>query len=96
MTGLLFGGALNITQAVGTTLISVGTFGITTAIRYWLGGELNLILSALFIAGGISGGWGGARIANRLPRRILTEVFALIIIAVAIYIIVENASVLHL
>jgi Predicted permeases len=91
--GLLFGGGLNIIQAVGTSLISVGTFGVTTAIRYALNGELNIVLSAFFILGGIAGGWGGARIANRLPRRTLTEVFAFIVIAVAIYIIIKNWSV---
>ncbi|MGC8644992.1 MAG: sulfite exporter TauE/SafE family protein [Thermoplasmata archaeon] len=91
--GLLFGGGLNITQAIGTSLISVGTFGVTTAIRYALNGELNILLSVLFILGGVAGGWGGARIANRLPKKILTEVFAAIVIAVAIYIIIENWSV---
>ncbi|MEM4089708.1 MAG: sulfite exporter TauE/SafE family protein [Thermoplasmatales archaeon] len=93
--GLLFGGGLNITQAVGTSLISVGTFGVTTAIRYAFSGELNIILSAFFILGGIAGGWAGARIANRLPKRILTEIFAAIVIIVAIYIIIENVSVVY-
>jgi Sulfite exporter TauE/SafE. len=50
-------------------------------------------LERFFILGGIAGGWGGARIANRLPRRTLTEVFAFIVIAVAIYIIIKNWSV---
>ncbi|MEM4213387.1 MAG: sulfite exporter TauE/SafE family protein, partial [Thermoplasmatales archaeon] len=93
--GLLLGGGLNITQAVGTSLISVGTFGVTTAIRYAISGELNVLLSALFIVGGIAGGWIGARIANRLPKKILTEIFAAIVIIVAIYIIIENSSILY-
>ncbi|MFG1519552.1 MAG: sulfite exporter TauE/SafE family protein [Thermoplasmataceae archaeon] len=95
--GLLFGGGLNIIQAVGTSLMSVGTFGVVTAIRYSISGELDVVISGLFIAGGIIGGWVGARIASRVPKRRLTQIFAIIVIIVAIYIIYQNyAVVLHL
>ncbi len=95
--GLLFGGGLNIIQAVGTSLMSVGTFGVLTAIRYSFSGELDLIISGLFIAGGIFGGWMGARIASKVPKRRLTQIFAVIVIMVALYIIYQNfAVVLHM
>ena len=95
--GLLFGGGLNIIQAVGTSLMAVGTFGVVTAARYAISGDLNIIISVLFILGGVLGGWIGARYASRVPKRRLTQIFAIIVIVVAIYIIYQNYSVvLHL
>ncbi len=77
--------------------MSVGTFGVLTAIRYSFSGELDLIISGLFIAGGIFGGWMGARIASKVPKRRLTQIFAVIVIMVALYIIYQNfAVVLHM
>jgi uncharacterized membrane protein YfcA len=91
--GLLFGGGLNIIQAVGTSLMAVGTFGVVTAARYAISGDLNIIISVLFILGG----WIGARYASRVPKRRLTQIFAIIVIVVAIYIIYQNYGVvLHL
>ena len=91
--GLLFGGGLNIIQAVGTSLLSVGTFGVVTAARYAISGDLNIIISVLFIIGGVLGGWVGARYASRVPKRRLTQIFAIIVIVVAIYIIYQNYGV---
>ena len=91
--GLLFGGGLNIIQAVGTSLMAVGTFGVVTAARYAISGDLNIIISVLFILGGVLGGWVGARYASRVPKRRLTQIFAIIVIVVAIYIIYQNYGV---
>ena len=91
--GLLFGGGLNIIQAVGTSLMSVGTFGVVTAARYAISGDLNIVISGLFIVGGVLGGWVGARYASRVPKRRLTQIFAIIVIVVAIYIIYQNYGV---
>lgn len=91
--GLLFGGGLNILQAVGTSLMSVGTFGVVTAARYAISGDLNIVISGLFIVGGVLGGWVGARYASRVPKRRLTQIFAIIVIVVAIYIIYQNYGV---
>ena len=95
--GLLFGGGLNILQAVGTSLLAVGTFGVITAGRYAISGDVNIIISFLFILGGIFGGWFGARLAGKVPKRRLTQIFAIIVIIVAFYIMYQNYSVvLHL
>ncbi len=92
--GLLFGGGLNILQAVGTSLLSVGTFGVITAGRYAISGDLNIIISALFVVGGIFGGWIGSRLAGMVPKRRLTQIFAIIVILVAFYIMYQNYSVI--
>jgi len=90
--GLIFSAGFNIIQAVGTSLFAVGTFGIVTAARYAISGDLNLIISILFIIGGIVGGWAGAHFSSKMPKRTLTRVFAVIIIVVAIYMLYMNAS----
>ncbi|MDP8012202.1 MAG: sulfite exporter TauE/SafE family protein [Thermoplasmata archaeon] len=90
--GLIYSGALNIIQAVGTSLISVGIFGLVTAIRYSLSGDLNLIITIMYVIGGIIGGWIGAHFASKVSRKTLTRIFAVIIILVAIYMLYMNLS----
>lgn len=90
--GLIYSAGLNIIQAVGTSLVSVGAFGLVTATRYAINGDMDLTISALFVAGGIAGGWGGTHIASKVPKRRLTQLFALIIIAVAVYMLIVNIS----
>ncbi|MCL4345268.1 MAG: sulfite exporter TauE/SafE family protein [Candidatus Thermoplasmatota archaeon] len=92
--GLLFGGGLNIIQAVGTSLLAVGTFGVITAARYALNMDVNIVISALFVLGGVFGGWFGARLAGRVPKRKLTQIFAIIVIVVALYIMYQNYTVI--
>ncbi len=85
--GLIYAAGLNIVEAVGTSLISVGAFGLVTSLRYALNGYVIPVISGLFVLGGIAGGWIGARFAYRVPRRTLSRMFAIIVIAVAIYMI---------
>ncbi|BFH72643.1 sulfite exporter TauE/SafE family protein [Sulfurisphaera javensis] len=88
--GLLFSTGICMIKAVGTSLISVGTFGVTGALTYALAGEIDPIISVLYLVGGIAGGYVGAKIASSMPRGMLRKVFAIIIIAVAIYIMYQN------
>ncbi len=90
--GLIYAGALNIIQAVGTSLVSVGVFGLVTAVRYSLNGDVNLIISALYIVGGIFGGWIGTYYSSKVSKRLLTKIFAIIIILVAIYMLYMNLT----
>ncbi len=90
--GLIFSAGFNIIQAVGTSLFAVGTFGVVTAARYALSGDLDLVISVLFIIGGVFGGWVGANLSSKMPKRTLTRVFAIIIILVAIYMLYMNAN----
>jgi len=84
---LMFGGAMPILNAVGSSLLSVGTFGLTTAANYALSGLIEWPLGAAFLAGGILGGSAGIRLAVRLgaERRRFARIFAGFLIAVAAY-----------
>jgi uncharacterized membrane protein YfcA len=75
-------------HAIGTSLVSVGTLGLTTAVSYAFSGWVEWGLAAEFIAGGVLGGWAGTRLAVRLSRqrRALVWVFAAVILAVAVYV----------
>jgi uncharacterized protein len=96
--GLMFATGMPLLSAAGTSLVSVGTFGMTTAITYAFSGLVNWLIAIEYISGGILGGLLGARLAIRLgaKKKTLTFIFAGVVLAVAVYILYVNASVLHL
>lgn len=85
--GIMLGSGMPILNAIGSSLLSVGTFGLTTAINYAISGLVDWPIAGLFIAGGLIGGVVGMRAALILAksRRVLTSVFAGVIFVVAIY-----------
>lgn len=91
--GIMAAAGMPIINAIGSSLFSVGAFGITTATNYALSGLVNWGIAALFIAGGAGGGIAGTRAALRLAtdRRTLTRVFSAVIFAVAIYMLVRTS-----
>lgn len=96
--GLMFATGMPLISAVGSSLVSVGAFGTTTAITYALSGLVNWLIAIEYIAGGVLGGLLGARLAIRLgaQKKTLTFIFAGVILTVAMYVLYVNASVLHL
>ncbi|GAC1406599.1 MAG: sulfite exporter TauE/SafE family protein [Ktedonobacteraceae bacterium] len=96
--GLMFATGMPLLGAIGSSLVSVGTFGATTALSYALSGLVNWVIAAEYIVGGVVGGLGGAYLATRLggQKKTLTRIFAGIVLAVAAYIISVNVSILHL
>ena len=90
--GIMLGSGMAILNAIGSSLLSVGAFGLTTAINYALSGLIDWKIATLFIAGGSVGGIFGTRAAIRLAadRRTLTYTFAAVIFAVAIYMLVRT------
>jgi uncharacterized membrane protein YfcA len=72
----------------------VTAFGMTTALSYAWSGLISWELAGVFIAGGIAGGLAGTRSARLLSERrgALNIVFAVVIIAVALYMLVRNLS----
>jgi uncharacterized protein len=89
---LMLATGMPILNAIGSSLLSVGSFGLTTAISYALSGLIEWAIAMLFIAGGVVGGYLGMRAAVSLAasRRSLTFVFAGIIFAVAAYMLVRT------
>jgi hypothetical protein len=73
--------------AIGSSLVAVGVFGMTTAVNYAVSGLVEWPIALLFIAGGIAGGWLGALLAKRLSaqRQTLTRVLGCMLVVVAAY-----------
>jgi uncharacterized membrane protein YfcA len=83
-----------ILYAVGSSLMAVTAFGLTTAANYAFSSLVDWRLAALFILGGILGGLFGSRLAKLLASRkgTLNMVFAALIFAVAFYMLIRSLS----
>lgn len=93
--GLVASTGMPIINAVGTSLVAVTAFGLTTALNYAVSGLVDWVLAAVFIGGGILGGLGGAVAARRLAGGgHLTSVFAVLIFLVAGYMLWKSAMAL--
>lgn len=92
--GLVASTGMPIINAIGSSLVAVAAFGLTTALNYARSGLVDWILAATFIVGGAAGGLLGARIAHRLSgvEGRLTTLFAMLIFAVAGYMLWKSAS----
>ena len=96
--GLVFSTGMPLIMAIGSSLFSVGTFGLTTAVNYALSGLVAWMVVVEYVGGGLLGGFLGARLATRLSsqKRVLNYVFSGIIVIVALYMLDLNISALHL
>lgn len=74
--------------AIGTSLVSVAAFGATTAVNYAMSGLVDWRIAAVFIAGGVAGGYlgvaGGKALA--LHKHALRLVFGILVIVVGLYV----------
>jgi uncharacterized membrane protein YfcA len=86
--GLYFATRMPLINAVGSSLLAVGTFGLTTAVNYALSGLVDWHVAGYFIAGGLGGGIIGTLLATRLAksRTALTRIFRWVILTVSVYI----------
>ncbi|MGF7006893.1 sulfite exporter TauE/SafE family protein [Aminobacter sp. BE322] len=92
--GLVASTGMPMINAIGSSLVAVTALGLTTAISYAFSGMVDWPLASAFIAGGLLGGLGGSRAALVLQRRkgALNVLFALMIVAVAGYMIWRNLA----
>jgi hypothetical protein len=90
--GLIASTGMPMINAVGSSLVAVAAFGLTTSLNYAASGLIDWPLAAIFIAGGIGGGVLGARAARHLSAKkgLLNSVFAAIIFVVAGYMIWQS------
>jgi hypothetical protein len=91
--GLMGATAMPLINAIGSSLVSVTAFGLTTAVSYAWSGLIDWPLAFLFIVGGALGGLLGIRLAHHLAagyKHALTLTFSGIVIAVGLYIIARS------
>lgn len=79
-------------RAIGTSLVAVAAFGMTTAANYAFSGLLDWPLAGIFIAGGIVGSAIGASVARKMSgaKGQLNTIFAGMIMLVAVYMLYRN------
>ena len=92
--GLIASTGMPILFAVGSSLLAVTAFGLTTALSYASSGLVAWSLAVAFIGGGAVGSLFGARLATRLGDRkgVLNTVLAGLIVVVAVYMLYRTAS----
>jgi len=90
--GLIGATAMPLINAIGSSLVSVTAFGLTTAASYAWSGLIDWPLAVLFIVGGALGGLFGTRLAHYLAgyKHALTLTFSGIVIAVGLYVIAKS------
>ncbi|WP_434731435.1 sulfite exporter TauE/SafE family protein [Thermogladius sp. KZ2Tp1] len=82
---LMFSAGLCITRAIGTSLISVGTFGVASGVEYALTGHVIPSIAFLYVLGGVVGGYLGTNLSVKAPRDKLRVIYGLITVSVGFY-----------
>ena len=92
--GLILATGMPMINAVGSSLLAVGTFGLATALNYAWSGMVDWAVAAEFIGGGILGGLLGMALATRLAGRkeSLNRIFATLIFMVSGYVLLRSGT----
>jgi uncharacterized membrane protein YfcA len=78
--------------AIGSSLVAVTAFGLTTSANYALSNFVDWPIALLLVAGGVAGGMAGARAGALLASRkgVLNMIFAGLIGLVAVYMLAKS------
>ena len=90
---IMLGSGMATINAVGSSLVSVGAFGLTTAATYAMAGLVDWRIAAIFVLGGVAGGLAGVRLSLRLSekRGLLSKSFAVAVIFVALFVLWKSS-----
>ncbi len=96
--GLMLASDMPIIYAIGSSLVAVSAFAVTTAANYAYSDLVDWELAGTLVIGGAIGGLIGAAAARRLStmRGALSVVFAAVIFAVALYVLWRSVGALGL
>lgn len=94
--GLIASTAMPIYRAIGTSLVAVAAFGLTTALNYAASDLIDWPIAASFIAGGVGGSLIGTATSRRLSAKKgrLNAMFATLVLGVAVYMLIKSWSAL--
>ena len=86
--GLIWATRMPMTNAVGTSLLAVTAFGLSTAGSYALSGLVDWKIVVMLIIGGVAGSMTGIALGRKLAgtKRLLETAFGIMVIAVGIYV----------
>lgn len=86
---LMYSGGLNIVQAIGTSMIPVSSFGLVTAGRYFVDGNVDFVIAMLFVVGGVIGTLIGIKTLEKIPKQNVVKMFSIMLFGVASYIVIR-------
>ena len=91
---IMLGSGMATINAVGSSLVSVGTFGLSTATTYALAGLVDWRVAGIFVLGGIAGGFAGVKLSVQLSekRGVLSKSFAVTVIFVAAFVLWKSSA----
>lgn len=90
--GMIAATGMPMINAVGSSLVAVTAFGLTTSVNYAVTGLVDWPLAIVFIAGGFIGSFAGTRAARHLAGKgQLMAIFAGLIFVVAAYMLWKSA-----
>ena len=86
--GRIWATRMPMANAVGTSLLAVTAFGLSTAASYAVSGLVNWPIVGLLMIGGIAGAVAGIALGRRLAgtKRLLETAFGAMVIAVGLYV----------
>jgi uncharacterized membrane protein YfcA len=86
--GLIAATGMPLISAIGSSLVSMTAFGMTTALNYALSVLVDWPMAGVCIAGGVFGGLFGTRAARAFAtkKRALAQVFVAVVAAVGLYV----------
>jgi uncharacterized membrane protein YfcA len=92
--GLILATGMPMVNAISTSLLAVGSFGLTTAVNYAISGFVDWLIALQFIGGGLLGGLLGIRSGVYLSRfkGALEKAFAALVFVVASYVLYRSGS----
>jgi uncharacterized protein len=90
--GLMFAAGMPIVNAIGTSLLGVTAFGLTTTVSYAASGLVDWPLAALVVLGGALGSQLGSRANAALGQdlKMLTRLFAGLVIVVGLAVVAKG------
>jgi uncharacterized membrane protein YfcA len=90
--GLLAATAMPLIMAIGSSLVSVTAFGMSTAVNYAASGLIDWRLAALFVGGAVIGGLAACRFATVLApqKRTLSLLYAGVVACVGLYVAIKG------
>lgn len=91
---IMLGSGMAAINAIGSSLVSVGAFGLTTAATYALAGFVDWRVAGTFVLGGIVGGLVGVRLSVSLSQRrgTLSRGFAAVVVLVAGFVLWKSSG----
>ncbi len=83
---------LPMNQAVGTSLVIIAANSAAGLLGHLSGGAFDLTLIAIFVVAGLAGTFVGARLARRVSATHLRHVFAVFVVALALFLLFDNVA----